>query len=96
MRARAPGMVAEYPGYTDISVTDPVGWKGCVFADQTIQNISNNRFTLDSGAYDLTDNMPGEGGMPDLEPFVYPPVYVDSFQDVNNRYLIPAARRDNF
>lgn len=96
VRARAPGMVAEYPGYTDISVTDPVGWKGCVFADQTIQNISNNRFTLDSGAYDLTDNMPGEGGMPDLEPFVYPPVYVDSFQDVNNRYLIPAARRDNF
>lgn len=96
VRARALQMVAEYPGYTDIPVTDPVGWKGCVFADQTIQNISADRFRLDSGAYDLTDNMPGEGGMPDFEPFVYPPVYVDSFQDVNNRYLIPTVRRDNF
>jgi Flp pilus assembly protein TadG len=96
VRARRPEMVTEYPGYTDIAVTDPTGWKGCVFADETIQNISNNRFTLDSGAYDLTDNMPGEWFMPKFEPFVYPPVYVDSFQDINNRYLIPAARRDNF
>ncbi len=96
VKARAPGMVADYPGYTDIPASDPVGWKGCVFADQTIQNISADRFTLDSGAYDLTDNMPGDWFMPKFEPFVYPPVYVDSFQDVNNRYLIPAARRDNF
>lgn len=96
VRAREPGMVTEYPGYTDIPATDPVGWKGCVFADQTIQNISASRFTLDLGAYDLTDNMPGEWLMPRLEPFVYPPIYVDSFQDVNNRYLIPADRRDNF
>jgi Flp pilus assembly protein TadG len=96
VRAREPGMVTEYPGYTDIAVTDPTGWKGCLFADETIQNISNDRFTLDSGAYDLTDNMPGEWFMPKFEPFVYPPVYVDSFQDINNRYLIPESRRDNF
>jgi Flp pilus assembly protein TadG len=96
VRAREPGMVTEYPGYTDIPVTDPVAWKGCLFADKTIQNISNNRFTLDLGAYDLTDNMPGEWFMPKFEPFVYPPVYVNSFQDVNNRYLIPESRRDNF
>jgi Flp pilus assembly protein TadG len=96
VRARDAGMVAAYPGYTDIAASDPVGWKGCLFADKTVQNISADRFTLDSGAYDLTDNMPGEGGMPAFEPFVYPPVYVDSFQDINNRYLMPDARRDDF
>lgn len=96
VRAREPDMVTEYPGYTDLPVTDPLAWKGCVFADQTIQNITNNRFLLDLGAYDLTDNMPGEWLMPKFEPFVYPPVFVDSFQDVNNRYLIPESRRDNF
>lgn len=96
VRAREPDMVTEYPGYTDLPVTDPLAWKGCLFADQTIQNITNNRFLLDLGAYDLTDNMPGEWLMPKFEPFVYPPVFVDSFQDVNNRYLIPESRRDNF
>jgi hypothetical protein len=79
-----------------VPTSDPLGWKGCVFADQTIRNISNDPFTLDFGAYDLTDNMPGEAGMPKFEPFVYPPIYVDSFQDVNNRYNIPEARRDAF
>ena len=89
-------MVRSRPGFTNISATDPLGWKGCVFADQTIQNISSDRFTIDNGAFDLTDNMPGEGGMPALEPFIYPPIYVDSFQDVNNRYKIPSARQDSF
>lgn len=96
VRARAPGMVTAHPGFTDIAVSDPLGWKGCLFADETIQNISADRFTLDPGAYDLTDNMPGEGGMPPFEPFVYPPIFVDSFQNVNNRYLIPAGRQDDF
>lgn len=96
VRAREPGMVAAHPGYTNIAPTDPLGWKGCLFADETIQNISADRFTLDWGAYDLTDNMPGEGGMPPFEPFVYPPIYVDSFQDINNRYLIPEARQNDF
>lgn len=96
VRSQKPGMVAARPGFTDIPVTDPLGWKGCLFADETVQNISADRFTIDSGAYDLTDNMPGEGGMPAFEPFVYPPVYVNSFQDINNRYLIPATRQNDF
>ncbi len=30
--------------------------------------------------------------MPKHEPFIYPPIFVDSFQDVNNRYTIPIDR----
>lgn len=94
VRSANSNAVESQPGYTDVATSDPLGWKGCVFADETIRNISSDRFTIDSGAYDLTDNMPGENGMPTIEPFIYPPIFVDSFQDINNRYNIPAARQD--
>lgn len=96
VRAADSNAVQSHPGFTDIGLNDSLGWKGCVFADQTIQNVSTDRFTIDSGAYDLTDNMPGENGMPKIEPFVYPPIYVDSFQDINNRYRIPSDRQNRF
>ncbi|MEQ8411902.1 MAG: Tad domain-containing protein [Erythrobacter sp.] len=89
-------MVRSLPGFTNISKSDPLGWKGCLFADKTVRNISDDRFYVDPGAYDITDNMPGEAGMPKLEPFVYPPIYVNSFQDINNRYEIPSSRQDDF
>ncbi|SDR97978.1 Flp pilus assembly protein TadG [Erythrobacter sp. HL-111] len=89
-------MVQSRPGFTDIGLNDRLGWKGCVFADQTIRNISDDRFYVDPGAYDITANMPGENGMPKFEPFIYPPIYVDSFQDINNRYEIPNNRQDDF
>ncbi len=89
-------MIQDRPGFTDISPSDAMGWKGCVFADETIQNISSDPDTVDAGAFDITNNMPGEDGMPKIEPFIYPPVYVDSFQDVNNRYKIPTSRQDAF
>ena len=96
VRSTNPSMLQERDGFTDISTSDPLGWKGCVFADRTIRNISEDPFTLDVGAFDLGKNMPGEDGMPKLEPFVYPPIYVDSFQDINNRYTIPDDRHDEF
>lgn len=96
VRASNAAAITNLPGFTDVGLNDELGWKGCVFADETIQNISDNRFTIDNGAYDLTDNMPGENGMPSIEPFIYPPIYVDSFQDVNNRYRIPSDRQDKF
>jgi Flp pilus assembly protein TadG len=89
-------MIQSRPGFTDVSPTEATGWKGCVFADQTIRDISDDRFFVDPGAYDITANMPGENGMPKLEPFIYPPIYVDSFQDINNRYEIPSSRQDDF
>ncbi|WP_349512040.1 pilus assembly protein TadG-related protein [Erythrobacter sp. NFXS35] len=96
VRATNASAIESHPGFTDVGLNDELGWKGCVFADETIQNISTDRFTIDNGAYDLTDNMPGENGMPKIEPFIYPPIYVDSFQDINNRYKIPSGRQDQF
>lgn len=82
-------MVQRYPGFTDKPASDALGWKGCVFADPTVQNISDDPNVIDTNAFDVGDNMPGEGGMPPLEPFIYPPIYVDSFQNINNRYKVP-------
>lgn len=94
--ASDPNLVQSRPGFTNVGLSDPLGWKGCLFADQTIRNISNDRFHMDPGAYDIGADMPGENGMPKFEPFVYPPIYVNSFQDINNRYEIPSSRQDDF
>jgi Flp pilus assembly protein TadG len=93
VRMHDASMVQSYPGFTDKPVTDTLGWKGCVFADETIRDISSDPLTIDTGAYDIGDEMPGDPGssMPKIEPFVYPPIYVDSFQDVNNRYNVPSG-----
>lgn len=94
VRMHDSSLVQDYPDFTDKPTSDPLGWKGCVFADQTIRNISSDPLTIDSGAFDIGDNMPGEGGMPKIEPFIYPPIYVDSFQDINNRYRIPSSHQE--
>lgn len=93
VRQQDSSMVTNYPHYTNRPVSEPLAWKGCVFADPTIRNISSDPYTMDVGAFDIGDNMPGENGMPLLEPFIYPPIFVDSFQDVNNRYKVPHNRR---
>jgi len=97
VRSHNSSMVKEYRHYTDVNPnTDPLGWKGCLFADPTVRNISTDPYTVDTGAYDIDDTMPGENGMPPHEPFIYPPIFVDSFQDVNNRYKVPFNRRRIF
>ncbi len=88
VRMHDSSMVLSRPGFTDVSASDPLGWKGCLFADETIQDISSDSLTMDSGAFDLGDNMPGEGGMSEFDPFIYPPIKVQSFQDVDNRYTV--------
>jgi Flp pilus assembly protein TadG len=85
--------VAEYPHYTNISRTDPLAWKGCVFADPTIQALSSDPYVQDTGAYDITKLLPGEEGMPKIEPYIYPPIQVDSFDLRDNQYKIPYDRR---
>lgn len=88
-------LVADYPDFTDEPVTDPMAWKGCLFADPTIRGISSDIYEVDANAFDIDDTMPGEpidgmgAIMPVHQPFIYPPIYVDSFQDVYNQYEIP-------
>jgi Flp pilus assembly protein TadG len=85
--------VVNYPDYTNISRSEPLAWKGCVFADPTIQNISADPYTQDVGAYDVTKLLPGEQGMPKIEPYIYPPIEVDSFDRRDNHYEVPWDRR---
>lgn len=88
--------VNDRPGFTDISPSSALGWKGCLTANETVQNISSDRFTMDSGAFDIGKDMPGEAGMPAFEPFIYPPIKVESFQDVDNFYKVDPSDHDDF
>lgn len=96
VQASDASMVVERRSFTNINVNNDTGWKGCLAAAPTVQNIGSDPDTVETGAFDITDNMPGEDGMPPFEPFVYPPIYVDSFQDVNNRYILPGNRWKDF
>ncbi|MEO0461902.1 MAG: TadE/TadG family type IV pilus assembly protein [Pseudomonadota bacterium] len=87
-----PSRVVERPDYTNIARTETLAWKGCVFADQTIQNISDDRFTQDVGAFDVTSLLPGEEGMPKVRPYIYPPIKVQSFDKPENQYKVPSNR----
>jgi Flp pilus assembly protein TadG len=81
-----PAMIEEVPGFTDVAATNRYGWKGCVQADPTKVGLSTDINTIDSGTFDMGSNMPGDGGMPKIKPFLYPSIYVNSFQDLSNQY----------
>lgn len=72
--------------------TEPLSWKGCVFADETKKTLSNDINKLDPDVFDIGKQMPFErttGGskdMPKLRPYIYPSILVHSFDDVDNRY----------
>jgi len=93
VRDRDSSKVTNYPHYTNINRSDPLAWKGCVNADATIQDVSNDPFTMETGAYDITKLLPGEDGMPTIEPYIYPPITVDSFDKRDNQYEVPNNRR---
>lgn len=63
------------PGFT-LSQTDPLGWKGCVDADQTINTIgagSDANSAADfAGAWDTMDYEPGASGNPLIRPAHFP------------------------
>ena len=89
-------MVEQVSGYTNKSATDTYGWKGCVFADPTIRNLSSDINTVDANTYDMGKTMPGEAGMPDVKPAIYPPLWVYSFHRQDNRYKMGANSSDEF
>lgn len=86
---------ADLNPYLTADPTTAFSWKGCLFADQTKQVISDDISVIDADVFDIGKNMPGEKAgsgtvnMPKLDPFIYPPIKVDSFQDVDNRYRFP-------
>lgn len=97
-REETPGEFIEpVPGYTDTPntwTTNGYAWKGCVQADSTIVGVSSDIHTIDANTYDMGTTMPGENGVPKIKPFLYPSIYVNSFQQKSNTYKFgttPAA-----
>ena len=53
----------------------PLAWKGCVFGDATVQNLTSSVTYRDPGAWDIDRSLPGEGAHPLIEPYFIPPFY---------------------
>lgn len=82
------GSVQSIDGFTTKAATNSYGWKGCVYADPTKQSLSSNINTIDADTFDMGKNLPGDPGVPKAEPFMYPPMWVDSFHYQDNRYKL--------
>lgn len=83
LRNRRTGSVVDVDGFNSGLVTgygswpdNHYAWKGCVMADSTVRDVNNTRTTSETGAWDLTRTLPGEGGNPAVEPYFVPPMYV--------------------
>jgi Flp pilus assembly protein TadG len=76
-------------GYTNRLPSDVYGWKGCVFADPTVRDLSADLNSIDANTYDMGKTWPGENGMPKIKPAIYPPMWVYSFHRQDNRYKFP-------
>jgi len=83
-------MVETVTGYTTRQPTDVYGWKGCVFADPTIRDLSADVNTIDANTFDMGKTLPGENGMQPVKPAIYPPIWVRSFHRQDNRYKFPS------
>lgn len=80
--------VQSIDGFTTRPATEAYGWKGCVYADPTLRSLSSDIDTIDAGTYDMGKNLPGDAGVPRANPFMYPPMWVDSFHYQDNRYRL--------
>ncbi len=78
-------------GFTTRTETDAYGWKGCVYADPTNRSLSSDINTVDASALDVGKNLPGDTGVPLANPYMYPPMWVDSFHYQDNRYKLGAT-----
>lgn len=53
-----------------------LGWKGCVFGDDTVKDINSTWTYKEPGAWDIDRTLPGEGAHPAVSPYFIPPMYV--------------------
>ncbi|SEL77429.1 Putative Flp pilus-assembly TadE/G-like [Sphingomonas palmae] len=76
-------MVRQRFGFNDALATQfgggwpaqPLLWKGCVFDDATVQNMTSDISYRDPGAWDIDRSLPGEGAHPPIEPYFIPPFW---------------------
>lgn len=83
LQAARPGSIATLDGFNDAGTApwsptgNPLGWKGCVMADQTVKDVGSDLANSNPGAYDITRSLPGDpDGHPPIQPFFVPPFYV--------------------
>jgi len=83
--------VQQIDGYTSRGASDVYGWKGCVLADPTQRTLSSDINVIDANTFDMGKSLPGDAGVPDALPSVYPPLRVRSFHTHDNRYRLGAT-----
>lgn len=79
-----PLSVRQMFGFNDVLATsfggtwpyNKLGWKGCVFNDDTVKNLNSTLTFREAGAWDIDRTLPGEGTHPPVSPYFIPPNYV--------------------
>lgn len=66
--------IASYYGGT--WPANKLGWKGCVFDDDTVKDLNSTLTFKEAGAWDIDRTLPGEGAHPPVSPYFIPPMYV--------------------
>lgn len=56
--------------------SNKLGWKGCVFDDDTVKDLSATLTYREPNAWDIDRTLPGEGSHPAVSPYFIPPTYV--------------------
>lgn len=79
-----PSSVRQMFGFNDAIATtyggtwpsNKLGWKGCVFDDDTVKDLNSTLTFKEAGAWDIDRTLPGEGAHPPVSPYFIPPMYV--------------------
>jgi Flp pilus assembly protein TadG len=71
--------VGDYTGGSSEWGSNGLAWKGCVMNDTTVPDVSASPSTFETGAWDVTKTLPGEGGNPAVKPYLYPPSTLTSY-----------------
>jgi Flp pilus assembly protein TadG len=85
---------------------DTIGWKGCVANDETVTNMVADPTKPESGAYDITNVLPGELPQPTsthtmaaIKPLIMPPLWTPSKtgsdQTTATAYYTPSSNDTN-
>ncbi len=82
--------VRTLPGFNDSYMqsfgswpSNPMAWKGCVLADDSVKDINTNYSTPETGAWDVVRSLPGENNHPPVTPYFIPPFWVPKMQAGN-------------
>ncbi len=76
--------------------TNPLAWKGCVLADDSVKDIDTSYSTPEPGAWDVVRSLPGEGAHPPVTPYFIPPFWVPKLKKGSAKLAETANRSGEF